>query len=80
MVSMSFREELHAIEAAIAGQGVFLCSTVLAAPELATGALVAVSPLALPGYGFYIVHRRGHPKRMLISSFVRWAKTMAAND
>ena len=36
--SLSFREELHAIEAAIAGQGLAICSDVLVGPELASGA------------------------------------------
>lgn len=72
--SISFREELHAIEAAIAGQGVAICSTVLVAPELASGALVPVSRVKLPGYGFYIAHRAQHPKMDLIKAFINWAR------
>jgi LysR family glycine cleavage system transcriptional activator len=72
--SMSFREELHAIEAAIAGQGVAICSTVLVQPELASGTLVPVSRVKLPGYGFYIVHRAEHPKMNLIKAFINWAR------
>lgn len=72
--AISFREELHAIEAAIAGQGVAICSTVLVAPELASGALVPVSRVKLPGYGFYIVHRAEHPKMDLIKAFINWAR------
>jgi LysR family glycine cleavage system transcriptional activator len=72
--SISFREELHAIEAAIAGQGVAICSTVLVRPELAGGALVPVSLVRLPGYGFYIVHRPEHPKMDLIKAFINWAR------
>jgi LysR family glycine cleavage system transcriptional activator len=53
---LSFREELHAIEAVIAGQGIAICSDVLVARELATGVLVKALNLALPGYGFYLVH------------------------
>jgi LysR family transcriptional regulator, glycine cleavage system transcriptional activator len=53
--SLAFREELHAIEAAISGQGIAICSDVLVAPELASGALVQVSKLTLPGFGFYLV-------------------------
>ncbi len=72
--SISFREELHAIEAAIAGQGVAICSTVLVQPELASGALAPVSRVKLPGYGFYIVHRAEHPKIDLIKAFINWAR------
>jgi LysR family glycine cleavage system transcriptional activator len=74
--SLAFREELHAIEAAISGQGIAICSDVLVAPELASGALVQVSKLTLPGYGFYLVHLSGHPKVTLISAFVEWARSM----
>ncbi len=72
--SLSFREELHAIEAAIAGQGVAICSNILVRPELANGALVPVSRVKLPGYGFYIVHRAEHPKMDLIKAFINWAR------
>jgi len=72
--SLSFREELHAIEAAIAGQGIAICSDVLVKPELASGALVPVSRIKLPGYGFYIVHRAEHPKMDLIKAFTNWAR------
>lgn len=74
LAGMSFREELHAIEAAIAGQGIAICSDVLIAPELKSGALKRVSPISLPGYGFYVVNRRGHPKANSIATFTQWAK------
>ena len=77
MAGMSFREELHAIEAAIAGQGIAICSDVLIAPELLSGTLVPISRLTLPGYGFYIVRRRGHPKQASINAFIAWARGVA---
>lgn len=77
--SLAFREELHAIEAAISGQGIAICSDVLVAPELASRALVQVSKLTLPGYGFYLVHRPGHPKLASISAFSAWARSMQTN-
>jgi LysR family glycine cleavage system transcriptional activator len=73
--ALSFREELHAIEAAIAGQGLAICSDVLVGPELASGALVPVSRIRLPGYGFYIVHRPAHPKLGSIKAFIAWARS-----
>lgn len=78
LASLSFREELHAIEAAVAGQGVAICSDVLIAPELASGALVPISRITLPGYGFYIVHRTGHPKIASINAFIAWIRSATA--
>ena len=75
-LAMSFREELHAIEAVIAGQGLAICSDVLVGPELASGALVRVSDVSLTGYGFYIVSRPGHPKQPSIRAFTAWARSM----
>jgi hypothetical protein len=45
---LSFREELHAIEAVIAGQGIGLFSNVLVAPELKAGTLVKAFDVSLP--------------------------------
>jgi LysR family glycine cleavage system transcriptional activator len=73
---LAFREELHAIEAAISGQGIAICSDVLVAPELASGVLMQVSKLTLPGYGFYLLYRPGHPKLTSISAFCAWARSM----
>ena len=72
LVSLNFREELHAIEAAISGQGIAICSDVLVAPELASGALVKITNVSLPGYGFYVVHLNSHPKLSSIKTFLAW--------
>jgi LysR family glycine cleavage system transcriptional activator len=76
LAALSFREELHAIEAVIAGQGLAICSDVLVGRELANGTLVRVSDITLPGYGFYIVHRAGHPKEASIRAFATWARAL----
>jgi LysR family transcriptional regulator, glycine cleavage system transcriptional activator len=73
LVSLNFREELHAIEAAILGQGVAICSDLLVAAELANGALVKLTNVTMPGCTFYIVHRANHPKMTSIKKFVTWA-------
>src|SRR5712675_1163847 len=62
MDHLSFREELHAIEAVIAGQGIGIFSDVLVARELAAGTLVRPFDLSLPGYRFYLVRTPGHPR------------------
>jgi LysR family transcriptional regulator, glycine cleavage system transcriptional activator len=73
---LAFREELHAIEAAIAGQGIAICSDVLVGAELASGALVEVSKLTLPGYGFYLAYLPTHPRLGSIKAFSEWARSM----
>jgi LysR family glycine cleavage system transcriptional activator len=75
-IALSFREELHAIEAVVAGQGIALCGDVVVADDLASGALVKALDLALPGYGFYPVYARNHPRRTIIEVFVHWISTI----
>ena len=74
---LNFREELHAIEAVIAGQGIAVCSDVLVARELKSGALVKALDLALPGFGFYLVHLPDHPRRSVIEAFAAWMHRVA---
>src|SRR5262249_16090020 len=45
---LSFREELHAIDAVAAGQGIAICSDVVVGRDLASGALVKAHSLSLP--------------------------------
>lgn len=74
---LSFREELHAIEAVISGQGIGIFSDVLVARELSTGLLVKAFNLSLPGYGFYVVRRPDHPRRRIIQDFSEWLRSVA---
>jgi LysR family transcriptional regulator, glycine cleavage system transcriptional activator len=74
---LAFREELHAVEAAISGQGVAICSDVLVATELASGVLVEVSKLTLPGYGFYLMYLPTHPRVSSIEAFCKWARSFS---
>ncbi len=66
--TLFFREELHAIQAVIAGQGVGICSDILVRRELASGELVRVSDITLEGYGFYLVHRRGDSRKAALAA------------
>jgi LysR family transcriptional regulator, glycine cleavage system transcriptional activator len=75
--SLNFREELHAIEAVIAGQGVGLLSDLLVGPELESGALVKVLDPPLPGFGFYFTHVPDHPRKVVIESFRAWISSIA---
>jgi len=76
MAHLSFREELHAIEAVLAGQGIGLFSDVLVASELASGALVKAVNLSLPGYRFYIVRRSNHSRERGILAFTEWLRAV----
>jgi len=71
-VALGFREELHAIDAVLAGDGVAILSDIVVADDLAAGNLVKVLDLALPGYGFYPVYLPDHPRRAVIETFVNW--------
>jgi LysR family transcriptional regulator, glycine cleavage system transcriptional activator len=73
-VSLSFREEPHAIDAVLAGQGIALCSDVIVARELATGSLRQLSDVTLPGYGFHLSYRPDHPMRKAIREFLLWSQ------
>jgi LysR family glycine cleavage system transcriptional activator len=75
MQHLSFREELHAIEAVIAGQGIGIFSDVLVAPELASGTLVKAFGLSLPGYCFYVIRRPDHPREKIMRAFSAWLQS-----
>jgi LysR family glycine cleavage system transcriptional activator len=77
MTHLRFREEAHAIDAAVAGQGIAMCSDVLVATELADGRLVKVFDLSLPGYGFFIVHLPHRTRDKRIAAFIDWITRMA---
>ena len=72
-----FREELHAIEAMIEGQGIGICSDVLVERELQAGTLVKAFDLHLPGFGFYVAHLEGHPRHADIEAFSTWVHAAA---
>lgn len=73
-VALRFQEDLHGIEATLAGQGIAICSDILIEAALADGSLLRVSPISLRGYGFYSIHRLGHPKAATIGAFDRWVR------
>jgi len=73
--AISFREELHAIDAVVAGQGIAICSDVVVGHELKSGALVKAYPLSLPGYGFYVVAMARNLRQPAIEAFATWLGT-----
>ncbi len=70
---LTFREEMHAIDAVVAGQGVAILSEVVVSHELKRRKLVKAHALTLPGYGFYVVHMPHHPRESIIREFAAWA-------
>jgi LysR family transcriptional regulator, glycine cleavage system transcriptional activator len=74
---LSFSEELHAIDAVIGGQGVAICSDVVVSNELRSGQLVKAHPLALPGYGFYLVSMPQSPRAPAIEAFSTWMRAVS---
>ncbi len=70
---LNFREELHAIEAVIAGHGIGIFSNLLVAHELETGVLVKATESSIAGWGYYIAYQPDHPKKSLLEDFARWA-------
>jgi LysR family glycine cleavage system transcriptional activator len=75
--ALSFREELHAIEAVIAGQGIAVCSDIVVGRELEQGTLVKAHDLSLPGYGFYLVFLPDHPRQSTVEAFSAWLRSAA---
>lgn len=73
---LSFREEIHAIDAVVAGQGVAICSDIVVSRELSNGALVKAHPLSLPGYGFYVVSMPHSPMAATIELFSTWMRSV----
>jgi LysR family transcriptional regulator, glycine cleavage system transcriptional activator len=76
MDHLHFREELHAIEAVVAGQGIGICSDVLVANDLAAGRLMKVLPFSLPGYGFFVIYPLVHPRITDIGAFSDWLQSV----
>jgi LysR family glycine cleavage system transcriptional activator len=73
---LSFREEIHAIDAVAAGQGIAICSDVVVSRDLNSGTLVKAHTFSLPGYGFYLVSMPNHPLRSSIEAFSSWMRSV----
>ena len=73
---LSFREELHAIDAVLDGQGVAICSDVVVGNELRRGLLVRAHPLSLPGFGYYLVSIARHSRAAAIETFSAWMRAL----
>lgn len=68
-------EESHAIEAALAGEGVSLASDIEVALDIAARRLVVPIDIGIPGFMFRIAHVRSHPRASDIARFADWARS-----
>lgn len=76
--ALRFREELHALDAVIAGQGIAICSDIVLADALRDGTLQRAHELALPGFGFYLTYLPETPQKPVIDAFYIWMKAAAS--
>ena len=74
---LTFDEESLAIQAAIAGQGIGLCSNIHVADDVALGFLVQPLDVSLDGFDYSAVYLENHPKESLILTFVDWLVEVA---
>jgi LysR family glycine cleavage system transcriptional activator len=73
-----FTDETHAIQAAMAGQGVALAGVALVADELATGTLTVPLGPTLTGRGFYLVTPDSHLDDGSVEAVREWLTGEAA--
>jgi LysR family glycine cleavage system transcriptional activator len=71
---LTFTDESHAIQAAIAGHGIALLSRVLVADELAGGALIQPFGPVLDGYRYALVHPQGAERSPKIAAIRTWIR------
>ncbi|MGH6866857.1 MAG: LysR substrate-binding domain-containing protein [Methyloceanibacter sp.] len=69
---LTFTDETHAIQAAIAGQGVALLDLMLIADELESGALLQPFGPVLPGYRCFLVYPETHEASKKIAALRLW--------
>lgn len=75
---LSFSESYLALDAAIAGRGVALANTTIAAGDLAAGRLVRPFALALPHpFAYYLVTLPGALERPKVKAFRDWLRSEA---
>jgi len=75
-----FSEEAHAIQAAVGGQGVALCSAVLVADELAAGRLVQPFGPLIKGLAFHLLYLDTSPRRASVDAFSEWLRSITGQQ
>lgn len=69
---LTFSDETHALQAAIAGQGVVIASRLLARDLLQRGVLTAPFEMSLPGAHYYLVTTEENAQRPDIIALRDW--------
>ena len=77
---LRYTDDSHAIQAAIAGQGVALLSLALVADDLASGLLVQPFGPALEGYRHNLVYPDGGPPGAEVAALRDWLLAQVAGD
>lgn len=75
-----FSDESHAIQAALAGQGVAMLSLLLVAPDLRSGALVQPFGPVLDGDRYHLVHAGDPARQPLMDALAAWLRAEAGDD
>jgi LysR family glycine cleavage system transcriptional activator len=71
---LRYSDEGHAIQAAVAGQGVALLSLALVAEEIAAGYLVQPFGPAIPGYTYHLAMRAEPPPGAAALAVADWLR------
>ncbi|ATQ77075.1 LysR family transcriptional regulator [Massilia violaceinigra] len=72
-----FSDEGHAIQAALAGQGIALLSLELVAADIAAGRLTQPFGPSIPGHTYHLVRSAGHPQAPHVDSALAWLRGQA---
>lgn len=75
---LRFSDEGHAIQAALAGQGIALLSLELVADDLAAGRLVQPFGPQLPGHVYHLVRSAGQAPTGEVAAALAWLRAQAA--
>jgi LysR family transcriptional regulator, glycine cleavage system transcriptional activator len=71
---LRFSDETHAIQAAVAGDGVALHSLLLVSEELEAGTLVVPFGPEIEGFTLHLVHARGRPVAEPVAAVQAWLR------
>ena len=77
---VGFSDETHAIQAAVAGQGVALLSLLLVADELAAGNLIQPFDLSIPGMTYHLVEAAHRTRTSQVESVRSWLLSEVAGS
>lgn len=74
---LRYSDEGHAIQAAVAGQGVALLSLAMVSQELASGQLMQPFGPAIPGHAYHLVTRADHSPDAATGAVLAWLRAQA---